>query len=189
ALDAMDIHGGKGIILGPKNYLGRGFQAAPIAITVEGANILTRNMIIFGQGAIRCHPFILKEMEAAQIPDGHAALAAFDHALWAHVGFFLSNVVRAWALGFHAAHGARSPTEGPTRRFYQHLERYSAAFAVLSDAAMLTLGGELKRKERLSARLGDLLSYLYIASAVLKRFEDDGRPATDLPLVEWLAVI
>ncbi|EQD57052.1 acyl-CoA dehydrogenase, partial [mine drainage metagenome] len=138
ALDAMDIHGGKGIILGPKNYLGRGFQAAPIAITVEGANILTRNMIIFGQGAIRCHPFILKEMEAARIPDGHAALAAFDHALWAHVGFFLSNVVRAWALGFHAAHGARSPTEGPTRRFYQHLERYSAAFAVLSDAAMLT---------------------------------------------------
>ncbi|MHB1543170.1 MAG: acyl-CoA dehydrogenase [Gammaproteobacteria bacterium] len=185
ALDAIDIHGGKGIILGPKNYLGRGFQAAPIAITVEGANILTRNMIIFGQGAIRCHPFVLKEMEAAQNPDGHAALATFDRALWAHVGFFLSNMVRAWTLGFHAAHGAQSPTDGPTRRFYQHLERYSAAFAVLSDAAMLTLGGKLKRKERLSARLGDLLSYLYIASAVLKRFEDDGRPVADLPLVEW----
>ena len=185
ALDAMDLHGGKGIILGPKNYLGRGFQSTPIAITVEGANILTRNMIIFGQGAIRCHPFILKEMEAAQNPDGHAALVAFDRALWSHVGFFLSNTVRAWILGIHAAHGARAPTEGPTRRFYQHLERYSAVFAVLADAAMLTLGGELKRKERLSARLGDLLSYLYIASAVLKRFEDDGRPAADLPLVEW----
>ncbi len=185
ALDAMDIHGGKGIILGPRNYLGRGFQAAPIAITVEGANILTRNMIIFGQGAIRCHPFILKEMEAAQNPDGRTALRAFDHALWAHIGLFLSNIVRAWTLGFHTAHWAQSPIHGPTRRFYQHLERYSAAFAVLADAAMLTLGGELKRKERLSARLGDLLSFLYMTSAVLKRFEDDGRPAHDLPLVEW----
>lgn len=185
ALDAMDIHGGKGIILGPKNYLGRGFQSTPIAITVEGANILTRNMIIFGQGAIRCHPFVLKEMEAAQNPDGKAALKTFDHALWSHIGFFLSNVVRAWVLGFHSAHAASSPVEGPTRRFYQHLERYSAAFAVLADAAMLTLGGELKRRERLSARLGDLLSNLYMASAVLKRFEDDGRPHADLPIVEW----
>jgi acyl-CoA dehydrogenase len=185
ALDAMDIQGGKGIILGPKNFIGRGFQAVPIAITVEGANLLTRNLIIFGQGAIRCHPYVLKEMEAAREPDENTALAHFDRLVWAHAGLFLSNAVRSWLFGFRAAHIARSPVVGPTRRFYQHLERYCASFALLSDATLLTLGGDLKRKERLSARLGDLLSYLYLASSVLKRFEDEGRPEIDLPLVEW----
>jgi acyl-CoA dehydrogenase len=185
ALDAMDIQGGKGIILGPRNWIGRGFQAVPIAITVEGANLLTRNLIIYGQGAIRCHPYVLKEMEAAREPDKKKALARFDRLVWAHAGLFLSNATRSWTFGFRAAHVAKSPVTGPTRRFYQHLERYCASFALLSDATLLVLGGDLKRRERLSARLGDLLSYLYLASAVLKRFEDEGHPEIDVPLVEW----
>lgn len=185
--DAMDIHGGKGIQLGPKNYLGRGYQSIPIAITVEGANILTRNLMIYGQGAIRCHPFVLKEMTAADLPDEAAALREFDTAVWGHVGFAISNAVRAFVLAATHARFAGVPVRGETRRYYQHIIRYSAAFALASDAAMLTLGGKLKIKERLSARLGDMLSYMYIASSVLKRFENDGRPEEDLQLVHWAA--
>lgn len=185
ANDAMDIHGGKAICMGPGNYLGTGYNSVPTMITVEGANILTRSLMIFGQGAIRCHPFVLKELHAAQNPDRDAGLEAFDRALFGHIGYALSNAARALVLGITAAKWADSPTRGPTRRYYQHIGRFSAAFALVSDTAMLTLGGALKKKEMLSARLGDMLSNLYLASMVLKHFENQGRREADLPLVEW----
>lgn len=185
ANDAMDIHGGKAICMGPGNYLGTGYNSIPVMITVEGANILTRSLMIFGQGAIRCHPFVLKELHAAQDPDQEAGLEAFDRALFSHIGYALSNAARAFVLGLTAAKWADTPTRGPTRRYYQHIGRFSAAFALVSDTAMLTLGGALKKKEMLSARLGDILSNLYLASMVLKHFENQGRREADLPLVEW----
>ena len=183
--DAMDIHGGKGIQLGPRNYLGRGYQSIPIAITVEGANILTRNLMIYGQGAIRCHPFVLKEMRAAADEDHAAAIVEFDKALFGHIGLAMSNASRSLILALTNAKFTGVGVSTPTERYYQHINRFSASFVLASDAAMLTLGGALKKKEKLSARLGDMLSYMYIASAVLKRFEDQNRPAEDLPLVEW----
>lgn len=183
-IDAMDIVGGKGICLGPANFLARGYQGAPIAITVEGANILTRSMIIFGQGAIRCHPYVLKEMEAAYSPNSDA-VEKFDMALAGHVGFVLSNLVRSLWLGLTDGYGSQAPTRDATQRYYQQLNRYSANLALLADVSMAVLGGSLKRKERLSARLGDILSQLYLSSATLKRFENDGRPVEDLPLVHW----
>ena len=185
ANDAMDVHGGKGICLGPKNYLGRGYQSVPIGITVEGANILTRSLIIFGQGAVRCHPYVLKEMEAARDEDDEAALGAFDEALFGHIGYALSNAARAFFMAMTNARYSDVPNHGPTRRYYQHITRYSAAFALVTDAAMLTLGGDLKKRESISARLGDVLSATYLASCVLKHYENQGRPAVDLPLVEW----
>ncbi|KFZ37247.1 acyl-CoA dehydrogenase [Shewanella mangrovi] len=184
-IDAMDIHGGKGICLGPNNYLGRGYQAAPIAITVEGANILTRSMIIYGQGAIRCHPYILSEMEAAFEPDELRGLRMFDRALFGHIGFSLSNFVRSLWMGVTGSRFSNAPVQDKTRRYYQQLNRFSANLALLSDVAMATLGGSLKRKERVSARLGDMLSQLYLASATLKRYQDDGRLHEDLPLLQW----
>jgi acyl-CoA dehydrogenase len=183
--DAMDVHGGKGICMGPRNYIAQGYMECPIGITVEGANILTRNMIIFGQGAIRCHPYVLAELMAANNPDDKQALKKFDQAIFSHAGLFLSNLVRTKWLGFTSARFISAPTQGVTKRFYQKLSRYSAAFALCADVAMMVLGGDLKRRERLSARLGDLLSYLYLISAVLKRYEDQGRPEEDLPLVKW----
>ncbi len=185
ANDAMDIHGGKGICLGPENYLARGYQAVPIAITVEGANILTRSLIIFGQGAIRCHPYVLKEMQAAQNDDPIDAIEEFDEALCGHVGYAVSNAARSLVLALTHARYTDVPIEGGTRRYYQHINRYSAAFALATDWAMLTLGGELKIRELLSARLGDVLSSLYLASMVLKHHENQGRPPEDLPVVEW----
>ncbi len=186
--DAMDIHGGKGIILGPRNYLGRGWQGAPIWITVEGANILTRNMMIFGQGAIRCHPYVLKEMQAARLADADERLQQFDRLLWGHVGFSIRNAVRSWLLGLTFGRLAAAPERRDARLagYYRRLTRYSAALAFCADLAMLTLGGKLKQKERLSARLGDVLSHLYMASAVLYRFESEGRPHADLPLLAWV---
>jgi len=185
ANDAMDVHGGKGICLGPNNYLGRGYQIVPVAITVEGANILTRSLIIFGQGAVRCHPFVLKEMNAARNPDREAGVADFDRALMGHVGFALSNAARSLVLGVTLARFTRVPRTGPTARYFQHINRYSASFALATDIAMLALGGYLKKKESLSARLGDVLSMMYLASMVLKHHENQGREAADLPLVEW----
>jgi acyl-CoA dehydrogenase len=185
ANDAMDVHGGKGICLGPKNYLGRGYQLVPIGITVEGANILTRNLIIFGQGAVRCHPFVLKEMNAAKNPDREAGVRDFDAAVMGHVGFAISNAVRSFILGLTSARFTRVPDTGATRRYFQHVNRYSASFALATDVAMLALGGYLKKKETLSARLGDVLSSMYLASMVLKHHENQGRQADDLPLVEW----
>ena len=185
ANDAMDVHGGKGICLGPKNYLGRGYQVVPVAITVEGANILTRSLIIFGQGAVRCHPFVLKEMNAARNPDHEAGIAEFDRALMGHIGFALSNAARSLILGLTFARFTNVPRSGPTARYFQHVNRYSASFALATDVAMLALGGYLKKKESLSARLGDVLSSMYLASMVLKHHENQGREAADLPLVEW----
>jgi acyl-CoA dehydrogenase len=183
--DAMDIHGGRGICMGPRNYLARAYQSIPISITVEGANILTRSMIIFGQGAIRCHPYLLAEMQAATHPDPVQRSVKFDQTLFSHIGFTISNGLRALALGLTSSHIASAPGTGLSRRYFQHLTRFAAAFAFVADVAMLILGGELKRKESTSGRLGDALSYLYLASATLKRFEDQGRPTADEPLVEW----
>jgi acyl-CoA dehydrogenase len=183
--DAMDIHGGKGICMGPNNYLARGYQGAPIAVTVEGANILTRSMIIYGQGAIRCHPYVLSELQAANQNDNEQALTDFDSALFGHIGFSISNISRSLWCSLSGARFLNSPYEDETRRYYQLLTRFSANLAMLSDIAMLTLGADLKRKERISARLGDVLSYLYLASATLKRYNDDGRKTSDLPLLQW----
>jgi len=185
ANDAMDVHGGKGVMMGPNNYLGRGYMATPIAITVEGANILTRSLIIYGQGAIRCHPFVLRELHAAQDEDQDRGLIEFDDALFGHIGYAISNMARSFFLALTHAKFSRIPLNTPTRRYYQNINRYSAAFALASDFAMLTLGGGLKKRELLSARLGDVLSSMYLASTVLKHFENQGRRATDLPLVEW----
>ncbi|WP_445397492.1 acyl-CoA dehydrogenase FadE [Zobellella sp. An-6] len=184
-IDAMDIHGGKGICMGPNNYLARGYQGAPIAITVEGANILTRSMIIYGQGAIRCHPYVLAEMLSVQEPDARKALAQFDRALFGHLGFTLGNLVRSAWFGLTGARLSPAPVKDGTARYYRQMNRLSANLGLLSDLAMATLGGELKRKERLSARLGDILSQLYLVSATLKRFNDEGRQAEVLPLVHW----
>ncbi|EOC1455111.1 acyl-CoA dehydrogenase FadE [Cronobacter sakazakii] len=180
-IDAMDIAGGKGIMLGEGNFLARAYQGAPIAITVEGANILTRTMMIFGQGAIRCHPYVLEEMAAAQNND----VNAFDKLLFRHIGHVGSNLVRSFWLGLTNGLTSRSPTRDATRRYYQHINRLSASLALLSDVSMAVLGGSLKRRERISARLGDVLSQLYLASAVLKRYDDEGRQEADLPLVHW----
>ena len=185
ANDAMDVHGGKGVMMGPNNYLGRGYMATPIAITVEGANILTRSLIIYGQGAIRCHPFVLRELQAAGDEDQDRGLIEFDDALFGHIGYAISNVARSFFLALTHAKFSQVPLNTPTRRYYQNINRYSAAFALASDFAMLTLGGDLKKRELLSARLGDILSAMYLASCVLKHFENQGRRATDLPLVEW----
>ncbi|MEZ8447330.1 acyl-CoA dehydrogenase FadE [Vibrio splendidus] len=188
-IDAMDIVGGKGICLGPSNFLARSYQGAPIAITVEGANILTRSMIIYGQGAIRCHPYVLNEMEAAY-SESSDALDKFDSALAGHVSFTVSNLVRSLWFGLTDGRGSDAPTpsnktDKQTQRYYQQLNRYSANLALLSDISMAVLGGSLKRRERLSARLGDILSQLYLGSATLKRFESEGSHAEDLPLVHW----
>ena len=180
--DAMDIHGGSGICMGPKNLMGRVYQSIPIGITVEGANILTRSLIIFGQGAIRCHPYVFREMQAVAENDA----AEFDRAFIGHVGFAISNAARSLWLGLTAARLTSSPVRGPSRRCYQQLTRMSAVFALVSDVSLLVLGGSLKRREKLSGRLADMLSYLYLATAALKRFEDQHRPSEDLPLLQWV---
>jgi acyl-CoA dehydrogenase len=184
-IDAMDVHGGKGIILGPRNYLGRGWQFMPVGITVEGANILTRNLMIFGQGAIRCHPYVIKEMEAARIEDVAERTSRFDQLLFSHVGFTIRNAVRSLVLGLSFGKFAAVPHDRKTAKYYQKLSRYSAALAYVSDISMLTLGGKLKQKEHISARLGDVLSHLYICSSMLKRYESQGRPAADQAILAW----
>jgi acyl-CoA dehydrogenase len=185
--DAMDIQGGKGICLGPNNFMGRAYQQIPISITVEGANILTRSLIIFGQGAIRCHPYVLKEMLAAREPDRKKASQEFDRALWGHIRFTLTNAVRSLIMGLTGSHWIRVALDAApeNRRYFQQLTRFSAMFAFLTDVSMVVLGGGLKRREKLSARLGDILSLMYLVSAALKRYEDEGRQAADKPLLDW----
>ncbi|ATX81593.1 acyl-CoA dehydrogenase [Mariprofundus ferrinatatus] len=183
--DAMDVHGGRGICLGPSNYLGRTYQSIPVAITVEGANILTRNMMVFGQGAMRCHPWLQKEIEAASVEDGDEALLRFDEALMSHIRYTISNAARAALYGLTGGYAASSPVSGVTATYYRQIARYSAAMSAMADLALLTLGGTLKRKESISGRFADAMAYLYLASAVLKRFEDEGRQQGDLPLVHW----
>lgn len=182
--DAMDIHGGKGICLGPNNYAGRYYQSIPIGITVEGANILTRSMIIFGQGAMRCHPYIFAEYEAARKKNEKESLMEFDRALIGHIAFTFGNMARSIALAMTGGRLAKAPA-GKTKRYFQQLSYFSAAFALLADVSLLTLGGALKRRESLSGRLGDILSYLYMTSAVLKQFHDQGEPKEDIVLVRW----
>lgn len=185
--DGMDVIGGKGICLGPNNFLGRAYQQVPIGITVEGANILTRSLIIYGQGAIRCHPYLLKEMEAAQNPDSEQGLRDFDKALWGHIGFTITNGLRSLWMGITGSHfvGVNANVAPEMHRYHQQLTRFSSAFALLSDVSLLMLGGSVKRREKLSARLGDVLSQMYLISATLKRYEDDGRQAEDAPLANW----
>jgi len=183
--DAMDIHAGRAICDGPTNYLQNSYRAVPVAITVEGANILTRSMIIFGQGAIRCHPYVLEEMAAAAETDETAAVQRFDAVFFKHIGLTIGNALRSLGHGLTGARFASSPKTKTGSKYYKQLTRMSAAFAFLADVAMLQLGGELKRRERISARFGDVLSHLYMASAALKKFADDGSPDADLPLVDW----
>ncbi|AWB67347.1 acyl-CoA dehydrogenase [Saccharobesus litoralis] len=183
--DAMDIHSGKAIQMGPNNYLANLYAGVPIAITVEGANILTRNLMIFGQGATRCHPYVFKEMEAAANPDQAAGLLDFDSLLVKHVKFAVGNFAGCLGYGLTGGRFIDSPVAGETANYYKQLTRLSRALALCTDISLLVLGGALKRKEMISARLGDVLSQLYLASAVLKRYETDGRQLTDLPYVHY----
>jgi acyl-CoA dehydrogenase len=180
--DAFDIHSGKAIIDGPQNYLGALYRAVPIGITVEGANILTRNLIVFGQGAIRAHPFMLDEMTAIADPNG---LDKFDEVFWKHVAHSYSTLLRAWFRSWTGGLLAPAPDAGRAKPFYRQLSRFSAAFALAADMALLTMGGALKRREMLSARFGDILSELYLLSGALKRWEDEGRQDADFPALEW----
>jgi len=185
ANDAMDIHGGKAVQEGPLNYLGSFYRAVPIGITVEGANIVTRSLIQFGQGAIRSHPFLLSEINALEEPDPARALDEFDPAFWRHVSHSLANAMRAVARAWTGGLTAPAPAAGMTRRYYRRLGRYASAFALAADFALLTLAAGLKRREMISARFGDILSELYLGSAVLKRWDEEGRQAADVPLVAW----
>lgn len=184
ASDAMDIHGGKGICLGPKNYIMRFYESVPISITVEGANILTRCLIIFGQGAMRCHPYVFAEAEAARNKNDAEALVAFDEALMGHVGFTFSNLIRTFILSLTSGRIAKAPS-GKMKRYFQQATRFSSAFALLADVSLLVFGGSLKRRESISGRLGDILSDLYLLSATLKHYYDQGQKEEDLPIVDW----
>jgi acyl-CoA dehydrogenase len=185
--DGMDIVGGKGICLGPSNFLGRAYQQVPVAITVEGANILTRSLIIFGQGAIRCHPYLLPEMQAAQNKDVAPGFGRFRQGTVGPHRLHHQERLPCPVAGHDrfALRRRRCRCGAGSRRYYQQMTRFSAAFAFLSDISLLVLGGSVKRREKLSARLGDILAQMYLISCTLKRFETDGRQAADLPLVNW----
>jgi acyl-CoA dehydrogenase len=183
--DAMDVHGGKAVQDGPLNYMGGLYRAVPIGITVEGANIVTRALIQFGQGVMRSHPYMLQEITSLEDEDKARGLAQFDKAFWGHVGHSIANTFRAWGRAWTGSVFAPAPDAGATSRYYKRLGRYASAFALAVDLALLTLGGGLKRREMVSARFGDILSELYLLSAVLKRWEDEGRQEADLPLVRW----
>jgi acyl-CoA dehydrogenase len=184
--DAMDVHGGKGVCDGPRNYLGNLYRAMPVAITVEGANILTRNLMIFGQGAIRCHPYLQEEMFAVEEADEERGLARFERVIYRHLRFAAGNFARAAWHGITLGRFAPHPgTVRPVAAHFRQLSRYSAALAFAAEVALVHLGGALKRREMISARLGDVLSELYLLSCVLKRFHSDGQPEGDLPLVHW----
>jgi acyl-CoA dehydrogenase len=183
--DALDVHGGKGIMEGPSNYLGSMYRGVPIAITVEGANIVTRSLIQFGQGVIRCHPYLLKEMLALEDADRARGLDAFDQAFWGHVGHSIANALRAVGRAWTGGLFAPAADAGAATPFYRQLSRHAASFALAVDLSLLSLGGGLKRKEMMSARFGDILSELYLSSAALKRWNDEGRQPDDFPLLEW----
>jgi len=182
---SMDIHGGHGICMGPHNHLGRPYQLIPVGITVEGANILTRTMIIFGQGAMRSHPYLLKEVKAVHNEDQKQGIKDFDNAFFAHMGFIVSNIVRSFWFGLSYAKFVSTPGEQGTRYYYQQLVKMSSAFALLSDICVGVLGGSLKRREKISGRLADALSNMYIMTAVLKHYENQGSHKEDLILVKW----
>lgn len=182
--NGMDIHAGHMVQMGPRNFLANAHIANPICITVEGANILTRNLIIFGQGAIRCHPYLLKEVALMSAKEDQ--VAELDRTLLAHSGYFLSNLVRVLTYGLTGGKFIFTTMAHKKEKKYQRqLTRMSVALALLSDVSLLVLGGSLKRRERISARLGDILGQLYLASAVLKYFHDNGKPNTDVDYVCW----
>ncbi|RIY03374.1 acyl-CoA dehydrogenase [Aureimonas flava] len=183
---AMDVMGGKAIIDGPANPIGPSHRSVPIGITVEGANILTRNLMIFGQGAIRAHPHMLDEMRALSNPDREEGLAEFDRHFWKHVGHSTTNLLRTFLFGWTGGLAAPAPRGAAFTSHWRQLSRYAATFSTLADLALLTLGGSLKRREMISARLGDILSELYLLGATLKRFETEGRPEMDRPIVEFV---
>ncbi|MFP4328846.1 MAG: acyl-CoA dehydrogenase [Paracoccaceae bacterium] len=185
--DAMDVHAGKAVIDGPRNYLSPIYRAVPIGITVEGANIVTRSLIVFGQGAIRAHPHLLDEIRALDDPDEAASLDAFDRHFWAHAGHLLRNLGRATLRAWSGGRIAPAPQAGRATPLHRQVARWAAAFALVVETAFISLGGELKRREMISARLGDVLSELYFLSAVLKRWEDEGRQEADFALVEYNA--
>ncbi|MFE8069686.1 acyl-CoA dehydrogenase [Marinobacteraceae bacterium S3BR75-40.1] len=183
--NAMDVIAGRGVISGPRNFLARVYQAIPIAITVEGANILTRSLMVFGQGAIRCHPYIVKEIEAANSDNRTEAVKAFDEVFFNHVGHTSRNVLRAFVLGLSHGWLEPVPRQGNLGRYYRQLSRFSAAFSVLTDVSLLTIGGDLKARQRLSGRMADCLVHLYFASATIKQWHEDGYPESMRPIVEW----
>ena len=186
--DAMDVHAGKAVIDGPGNYLGGLYRALPVGITVEGANILTRSLIVFGQGAIRAHPYLMQEVVALGNSDQRAGEDAFDAVIWKHLAHSVKNALRAKVLAWTGGRFSRAPAvAGIVAPYYRRLNRYAAAFSLISELTLLTLGGSLKRKEMLSARLGDVLAELYLLSAMLKRWQDEGQHESDLPLVKWCA--
>ena len=183
---AMDIHGGHGICMGPHNHLARPYQLIPVGITVEGANILTRTMIIFGQGAMRSHPYLLKEVQAVHNKDHNQGVKDFDNAFFAHMGFIISNIVRSFWFGISFAKLVSTPGDSDTSRYYQQLVKMSSAFALLADVCVGVLGGSLKRREKISGRLADALSNLYVMSAALKHYENQGSHREDLVLLKWV---
>jgi acyl-CoA dehydrogenase len=185
--DAMDIHGGRAVQDGPSNYLFAGYATTPVAITVEGANILTRSLITFAQGALRAHPYLYAEIEAAQNPDRKAGIIAFDRAFGGHVGYMLRNMVGSFLHAVSGGAFASTPVSGDMARWYRQLARYAQSFALVGDWTVAFLAGDLKRKQRLSGRMADILSDLYLLSAVLKRYEDDGAIAEDRPVVDAVA--
>ena len=179
--DGMDVMAGAAISRGPRNLMANAYTGTPICITVEGANILTRTLMIFGQGAIRCHPYAYKEIEAL----GNNDVKAFDKSLWGHVGHVAKNGVRAMLLGLTRGAIAQSPVGGPAKPYWKKLSWCSAKFAFWADVAMGTLGGNLKRKEKITGRYADAFSWMYFGTAVLRRFEAEGRKPEDLPLLQW----
>ena len=189
--DAMDVHAGRALIMGDRNYLAQMYIGAPINITVEGSNILTRNLIIFGQGAVRCHPYIQKEMSAACMPgsdecmDVNECIARFDHLVFEHIGYLFHNIARSFTYGLSCSFILDIQEKGFLRPYIRQLTRLSRIFSVVSDLSLIVFGAQLKRKESLSARLGDMLSYLYIGSAVAKYYVDGGRQKEDEPYVSW----
>tara|TARA_R110002072_G_scaffold132967_5_gene273407 strand:+ start:88 stop:2529 length:2442 start_codon:yes stop_codon:yes gene_type:complete len=181
--DAMDIVGGAGISRGPRNLLGHAYIGMPISITVEGANILTRTLVIFGQGAIRCHPFAYDEVNAVETNN----VGAFDKAFFGHVGHVVRNTSRAFVHGLTAGKFAASPVSGPAAQYYKKLGWASAQFAVVADLSMALLGGDLKRREAVTGRFADAFSWLYLGHAVLRRFEAEGRLKEDEAFLHWSA--
>jgi acyl-CoA dehydrogenase len=182
---AMDIHGGRGIQTGPRNYLADHYVSLPICITVEGANILTRNLIIFGQGAVRCHPYTQRELQLLLEEENDRTLNEFDGLLFRHVGYTLCNAVRSFFYGLTGGRLIASAAKTQVRPYYRQLTRMSTALAFVGDVAMMMLGGNLKRKEQLSARLGDVLSHLYLASAVLRFYHERDHEASEQASVDW----
>lgn len=180
--DGMDIMGGAGISLGPRNLLAEIYVATPIGITVEGANVLTRTLIIFGQGALRAHPYAFAEVKAVEANDAKG----FDTAFWGHIGHIVRNMFRSVVLSVTRGYVAGAPDCHPkVKHYYRRLQWTSASFAIMTDIAMGALGGSLKMKEKITGRFADILAHMYIASAVLRRFEADGRIEADLPFVHY----